>query len=205
MLVCSQKILENHIPKRLENEYAEHVERVSQAASLHSKFIQIMNSEAAMTTIYEIRRENLRTLIRERGNSELSKAAGYSSASYISQMAGRKARRQVTEQTARKIEDGLSLPQYWLDQECDLRNNPTSVTTSSVAPPPPEDSGLAILFSNQTQFFLCAAAVSNAMASAGTNLSTKKFTAIATTLLNQADQSEIALEKAAKLLISIAV
>lgn len=36
-----------------------------------------------MSTIYEIRRDNLRTLIRERGNGEVSKAAGYATASIL--------------------------------------------------------------------------------------------------------------------------
>ena len=43
-----------------------------------------------MATIYEIRRDNLKALIREHGNGEVSKAAGYPSASYISQMVGPK-------------------------------------------------------------------------------------------------------------------
>ena len=46
--------------------------------------------ETSMATIYEIRRDNLKALIREHGNGEVSKAAGYSSASYISQMVGPK-------------------------------------------------------------------------------------------------------------------
>lgn len=156
-----------------------------------------------MSTVYEIRRENLRHLIRQHGNASVSHAAGYSSASYVSQMAGRKAQRPVTEQTARRIEQSMNLPEFWLDQPRDPYGN--TITHADRKSPPPVEDSIPLVMIDQEQFAVCATHVSNAMVAAGAKLSTKKFTAIVGTLLNQVDQSDAALETSAKLLVSIAM
>lgn len=66
--------------------------------------------------IFEYRRANLRNLIEKwHGPLTLSKKLGYSNASFLVQMCGPNPTREVTEKTARKIEDVLGLPAGWLD------------------------------------------------------------------------------------------
>lgn len=72
-----------------------------------------------MATIYEIRRDNLRRIVQERGATSVAKACGYKSPSYISQMAGINPTRPITEDNARKFEVGLGLTKGWLDTERD--------------------------------------------------------------------------------------
>lgn len=68
--------------------------------------------------VFDNRRANLRALIHQhRGASNLAKLLGYTSPSYISQMAGPKPTRQITEKVARDIERKLLLPSGWLDQQ----------------------------------------------------------------------------------------
>lgn len=157
-----------------------------------------------MATIYEIRRDNLRLLINERGNNEVAKATGYSSASYLSQMAGKKPTRTVTEQTARKVEQALALPAYWLDVERDLYGNP--VTRKSV---PPVGAGAKeahppLAVASQEEFQLIAAAVSNAMVSAGVKLPKDKYGTIIKMLMVQPERDEALLEKMAEELVALA-
>lgn len=84
-------------------------------------------------TIETIRRENLRLLVEEHGNSpsKLAQKLGYANGSFIVQMkadpptpeqieeAKRKGKTvratKVSEETARKIEDSLGLPDGWMD------------------------------------------------------------------------------------------
>lgn len=69
-------------------------------------------------TVAELRRENLRRLIAVRGGANaLAKELGYSNASFLSQMCGAKAIRDVTEKTARSFERKLGLPEGHLDRE----------------------------------------------------------------------------------------
>lgn len=68
--------------------------------------------------VFDNRRANLRALIHEhRGPSNLAKLLGYTSPSYLSQMAGPKPTRQITEKVARDIERKLLLPASWLDKK----------------------------------------------------------------------------------------
>lgn len=66
--------------------------------------------------INEVRREQLKKLFVQHGGSKkLSELLGYSNASFLVQMAGPSPTRDVTEKTARKIEQTLGLPEKWLD------------------------------------------------------------------------------------------
>jgi hypothetical protein len=65
---------------------------------------------------YENRRENLRRLVEQWGGPKpLSNKLGYRTASFIVQMAGPHPTREVSERTARTIEQVLDLPRGWLD------------------------------------------------------------------------------------------
>jgi hypothetical protein len=69
-----------------------------------------------MATITETRRDNLRALIEQHGGvSKLAKAMGYANPSFLSQMAGPKPSRQITEKSARKLEVALGLHPGALD------------------------------------------------------------------------------------------
>lgn len=66
--------------------------------------------------IGEIRRENLRSYIKNNGGpSAVAAALGYSNASFLVQMAGPSPVREVTEKSAREFEKKLSLPIYYFD------------------------------------------------------------------------------------------
>jgi hypothetical protein len=85
-----------------------------------------------MKNVYDIRRDNLKALIREYGGPlPLSIKIGYTNASFLVQMAGPNPIRDVTEKTARKIEDKLGLPAGWLD-DADHKRQP-KVKESDVA------------------------------------------------------------------------
>jgi len=58
----------------------------------------------------------------------LSKKLGYSNASFIVQMTGPNPTREVTEKTARKIEQTLDLPIGWLDHQNNGHNGDTLST-----------------------------------------------------------------------------
>lgn len=64
-----------------------------------------------------LRRENLRALIGERGVlTDLSNRLGYKNPSFLSQMAGPNPTREITEKTARKIEQTLRMEPGALDR-----------------------------------------------------------------------------------------
>jgi hypothetical protein len=66
---------------------------------------------------FEIRRKNLRQLVKDWGGPlPLAMKLGYSNASFIVQMAGPNPSREISEKTARKIEEKLGLTAGWLDQ-----------------------------------------------------------------------------------------
>lgn len=82
----------------------------------------------------QIRRENLRHLIKIRGGANaLAKALGYANASFLSQMAGPNPMREVTEKTARQIEESLGIAPGVLDTV-----DPDISYPMSVASMPPE-------------------------------------------------------------------
>lgn len=73
-----------------------------------------------LDAIYHRRRMHLQQLVDERGALAIAGALGYSSGSFISQMLGPRARRRITEGTARRIEAALGLEAGWLDREVQL-------------------------------------------------------------------------------------
>lgn len=167
-----------------------------------------------MTTIYDIRRENLRMLVADKGNTEVAKAAGYSSSSYLSQMVGPKANRAVTEATARKVERALGLAHLWMDTERDPYGNP--LTPDAVAynnlPRPPGESyepdierlpDTHIL--DADKLLMCASLVSNVTADLGVRISTPKFKMIVGMLMDTDDQSENALTRTANQLVKLSM
>ncbi len=87
-----------------------------------------------MNSVFDIRRANLRTLIDQwNGPKPLSVKLGYSNASFLVQMAGPNPTREVTERTARKIEDSLGLPQGWLDTPAGNQTEPAQVDMTLVS------------------------------------------------------------------------
>lgn len=71
-----------------------------------------------MKSIYDIRRENVRALMKTWGGpTSLSKKLGHSNGSYLAQIAGPHPRRDISERVAREIESKLALAIGYLDQE----------------------------------------------------------------------------------------
>lgn len=71
-----------------------------------------------MKSVYDARRANLRRLIVQWGGpTSLAIRLGHSNGSYIAQLAGPSPSRDVSEKTARAIEDKLGLPRLWMDSE----------------------------------------------------------------------------------------
>lgn len=71
-----------------------------------------------MKSVYDTRRDNLRSLIHQWGGpTSLAKKLGHSNGSYVAQLAGPNPSREVSEKVAREIEHKLGLPLGWLDQE----------------------------------------------------------------------------------------
>lgn len=82
--------------------------------------------------ISEIRRENLRTLIRDRANGSVgafARIAGFESPTILSQVSGKSPSRNIGSNLARRIERGLKLSRGWLDTDhsapTDLSGLPT--------------------------------------------------------------------------------
>lgn len=71
-----------------------------------------------MRSVYETRRDSLRTLITQWGGpTSLAKKLGHSNGSYVAQLVGPNPSREISEKVARQIEGKLGLPVGWLDQE----------------------------------------------------------------------------------------
>lgn len=69
-------------------------------------------------SVYDIRRENMRQLVKEWGGPlALSMKLGYANASYIVQLAGPHPTREISEKTARGVEERLALSAGWMDVE----------------------------------------------------------------------------------------
>lgn len=69
-----------------------------------------------MQSLFDNRRTNLRMLIDQWGGPlPISRKLGYRNASFIVQMAGPNPTREISERTARKIEEALGLAPGWLD------------------------------------------------------------------------------------------
>lgn len=79
------------------------------------------------TPLADVRRENLRRLIAQRGGANaLAKELGYSNASFLSQMAGPSPMREVTEKSARAFEKKLGLAEGYLDRESGSTGSPAA-------------------------------------------------------------------------------
>jgi hypothetical protein len=79
----------------------------------------------AKRDVLEIRRDRLRELMRVRGGpGALAKKLGYSSGSYLSQVAGPTPTREISERVARAMEKLLQLPDGYLDREEDPPSAP---------------------------------------------------------------------------------
>jgi hypothetical protein len=82
-----------------------------------------MTTANAHTTVKDIRRENLRRLIQKwRGPLPLSIDLGYANQSFLVQMGGPNPTRDVSEKTARSIEQKLKLPELSMDSDPDAPN-----------------------------------------------------------------------------------
>lgn len=163
-----------------------------------------------MSDLYETRRVNLRVLVAEHGNGEISKAAGYKTASYLSQMIGAKARREITEKTARKVEQALHLPTYWLDQERDPTCDPLSNNIEHVGGGAhiavPNMEPVSILVKDETERFnLCAKIVHHSVGTQSANLSHIKFSKIVWLVFQLKSDDEEDLKNFAENLIRIAI
>jgi hypothetical protein len=72
----------------------------------------------AMKTVYDVRRENLRAMVKSWGGpTSLAKKLGHANGSYLAQLVGPNPRRDVSEKVAREIESKLGLTLGWMDQE----------------------------------------------------------------------------------------
>lgn len=111
-----------------------------------------------MPSIYDVRRQNLRALIREwRGPTSLARKLGHSNGSYLAQLIGPNPSREISEKVARGIEAKLNLPLGWLDRETPER-------------PPIDDSVLAH----------CVRAVAAAVQDSPVKVSPEKFAELVT-------------------------
>jgi hypothetical protein len=136
-----------------------------------------------MRNVSDVRRTNIRALVDERGGlSKLSRALGYKNPSFLSQMTSVAGpTREVTERTARRIEEALGLPTGYLDQVHDVpvrapratapdivAKTPTGVLAADVKRTPVSDESV--------QFFVdVVRAVGAACDEAGVNLAPGKF------------------------------
>ena len=72
---------------------------------------------AGMASVFDIRRANLRLLMRQWGGpASLAAKLGHSNGSYLAQLAGPHPSRDVSEKTARGIEQALGLTPSWMDR-----------------------------------------------------------------------------------------
>jgi len=70
-----------------------------------------------MSSIFEIRRDNLRRLMEQWGGpTSLAKKLKHANGSYIAQLAGPHPTRDVSERVAREIERVLQIPEGWMDK-----------------------------------------------------------------------------------------
>jgi hypothetical protein len=71
-----------------------------------------------MRDLNEIRRDNLRAIMKKRGGStKVAAQLGYKTGSFFSQMLGPTPTRDITEKSARRYEAALGLPSGTLDKE----------------------------------------------------------------------------------------
>lgn len=69
-----------------------------------------------MSDIHDIRRDNVRRLMRQYGSpAVLSEKLGYANSSYLAHIAGPNPSKNIGERAARDMEEKLGLPDNWLD------------------------------------------------------------------------------------------
>jgi hypothetical protein len=159
-----------------------------------------------MADLYSIRRHNLRALIAKHGNGEVAKAAGYPSPSYLSQMVGKKAKRGITERSARRIETAMLLPLHWFDTERDDYGNAVNSSNTAKTPPveiptPGRPEPLGII--NPEHFTESAYIVCAAMAKLNIQIPKSKFPTVVGMVINSPDQTEDGLQKLAEQLVML--
>jgi len=150
-----------------------------------------------MEKLNSIRRTNLRSLVRGSSATSVAKAAGYTSPSYLSQMIGPNATKKVSEESARKIEEGLGLPHLYLDQE---RDEYDRLVTGGDRRKQDKDTMSMV---DPAQFSKCAAIASNEMVVAGVKTSADKLAGIVGLMMHNADQSDEGLRTLAAQLVKI--
>jgi hypothetical protein len=76
-----------------------------------------MPQNSKIEYVKQIRRNNLRQMIKSEGNTALAMKLGHANGSYLSQLAGRSATRSISEDVARDIESKLGIPLGSLDRD----------------------------------------------------------------------------------------
>lgn len=153
-----------------------------------------------MPTIYEIRRDNLRIVVAQRGATSVAKACGYNGPSYISQMAGRNPTRPITEDNARKFEVGLGLTKGWLDIERDNFGNPL---VGNAHPPVEREAPIPLNMVDVNRFTEVATLVRDLANERKAQLTPAKFTEIVSLVYEDFSKTPEAMRNYAKRLISL--
>lgn len=153
-----------------------------------------------MATIYEIRRDNLRSIIAERGSTSVAKACGYNGPSYMSQMAGKNPSRPITEDNARKFEQGLGLPKGWLD----IERTPYGQPVENTPPPETQDKPIPVTMVDMDRFTQVATRVRDTAKDQGVPLTTAKFTEIVSLVYENYFETESARKNFANRLVGLA-
>ena len=104
----------------------------------------------------------------------------------------------MTEVTARKVEQALRLPTYWLDQERDDYGHTRATPAVEKSPPP-------VTMIDPDHFTDCAYIVTDVCATASVKLSKEKFTTIVGMMLKSNDQSENGLKATAEALVKLSM
>ena len=149
-----------------------------------------------MTDIYSIRQENLRALVEDHGAASVSKAAGYASTSYLSQMTSATSGKVISEKTAKRIEAALRLPDGWL-------STPKTIFGTTPVIKPVEKSTPPVSFLDEEHTLRCAHIVSGACAAQGVNLPREKFKTLVQMVMSEKDRSDESLQKLADMLVTL--
>lgn len=143
-----------------------------------------------MSTIYEIRKANLKLLVQQRDATSIAQACGYSGPSYISQLCGRNAQRSIKEDTARKIETALALPHGWMDVERDPFGNNLPHPGGNPTPPVDREDSPPISMLNTDHFERVAEIVGKYLDETGLALSHTKFAQLVSLVYEQDTDDE---------------
>jgi hypothetical protein len=151
-----------------------------------------------MKTISEIRRANIRLLVEQRGGlTKLSRILGYKNPSFLSQMLSETgATREVTERTARKIEEALGLPADQIDQppEDPIHRTLAALPVKApVEPPQAQSADGATLAENAIR------AVGAACEAEGVQMSTSRFAELVALVYSDAIERGVRPERVTQL------